>query len=41
MKDRIIAYEKTIRNWETFKSDFKLEMNELGISLKDLVAANK
>jgi archaellum component FlaF (FlaF/FlaG flagellin family) len=41
MKDRIIAYEKTISNWETFKTDFKLEMNELGISLKDLVAANK
>jgi hypothetical protein len=41
MKDRIITYEKTISHWETFKVDFKQEMSDLGIALKDLVATNK
>ena len=35
------AYEKSQSNWETFKTEFNHDMDELGKALKDLTVDNK
>jgi DNA repair ATPase RecN len=41
MQARIDAYEKSQSNWETFKTEFNHDMDELGKALKDLTVDNK
>lgn len=38
---KIDAYEKSQTNWETFKTEFNHDMEELGKALKDLTVDNK
>jgi outer membrane murein-binding lipoprotein Lpp len=40
MRVRLIAYEKSQSNWETFKREFNHDMDELGKALKDLTVDN-
>ena len=41
MRTRLIEYEKSQSNWETFKREFNHDMDELGKALKDLTVDNK
>jgi len=41
MRARLIAYENSQSNWETFKREFNHDMDELGKALKDLTVDNK
>jgi len=41
MTSRIKDYEKTHSDWETFKTEFNHDMDELGKALKDLTVKNK
>lgn len=41
MKARVENYEKRQNNWESFKSEFNHDMDELGNALKDLTVDNK
>jgi len=40
MNLRVTAYEKNQSNWETFKVEFKRDMDELGEALKDFGVKN-
>jgi len=41
LKKRIEDYEKNNSDWETFKREFKHDMDELGKALKDITVDNK
>lgn len=41
LRARLIAYEKSQSNWESFKREFNHDMDELGQALKDLTVDNK
>ena len=41
LEEKMDAYEKSQSNWESFKSEFKHDMDELGQSLKDFTVDNK
>jgi pyruvate/2-oxoglutarate dehydrogenase complex dihydrolipoamide acyltransferase (E2) component len=41
LKARLEAYEKSQRDWESFKLEFNHDMDELGKALKDLTVDNK
>jgi len=41
LKARIENYEKRQSNWESFKSEFNHDIDELGKALKDLTVDNK
>ena len=41
MRARLVAYEKSQSNWESFKREFNHDMDEIGQSLKDLTVDNK
>jgi hypothetical protein len=41
LKARIAAYDKNQSNWESFKTEFDHDMNELGTALKDFRVDNK
>jgi chromosome segregation ATPase len=41
MRNRISDYDKSQSNWESFKTEFNHDMDELGIALKDFVVNNK
>jgi len=41
LQARMDAYEKSQSDWETFKSEFNHDMDELGKALKDLTVDNK
>jgi len=41
MQARIDGYEKSQSDWESFKSEFNHDMDELGKALKDLTVNNK
>jgi len=41
LKKRIEDYEKTQSDWETFKREFKHDMDELGKALKGLFVDNE
>jgi len=41
MRTRLIDYEKSQSNWESFKREFNHDMDELGKALKDLTVDNK
>ena len=41
LKARLEAYEKNQSDWESFKTEFNHDMNELGKALKDLTVDNK
>ena len=38
---RLVAYEKSQSNWESFKREFNHDMDEIGQALKDLTVDNK
>jgi len=40
MKDRIYNYEKRQSNWESFKSEFNHDIDEIAQALKDLTVNN-
>jgi len=41
MRVRMDAYEKSQSDWESFKTEFNHDMDELGKALKDLTVDNK
>jgi len=41
MRARLVAYEKSQSNWESFKREFNHDMDEIGQALKDLTVDNK
>lgn len=41
LKNKISAYEEKQSNWETFKTEFNHDMNELGEAFKGLVENDK
>jgi hypothetical protein len=41
MKARISDYDKSQSNWESFKTEFNHDMDELGTALKDFTVNNK
>ncbi len=41
MKNRISDYDKSQSNWESFKTEFNHDMDELGTALKDFTVNNK
>lgn len=41
MKNRISDYDRSPSNWESFKSEFNRDMDELGTALKDFTVNNK
>jgi len=41
MQARIDAYDKSHSDWESFKTEFNHDMDELGKALKDLTVDNK
>jgi hypothetical protein len=41
LRVRIDSYEKSQSDWETFKTEFNHDMDELGNALKDLTVDNK
>jgi chromosome segregation ATPase len=41
MKARITEYDKSQSNWESFKTEFNRDMDELGTALKDFTVNNK
>jgi chromosome segregation ATPase len=41
MKARILDYDKSQSNWESFKTEFNHDMDELGTALKDFTVNNK
>ncbi len=41
LKEKMDAYEKSQSNWESFKTEFNHDMDELGQSLKDFTVDNK
>jgi chromosome segregation ATPase len=41
MKNRISDYDKSPSNWESFKTEFNHDMDELGTALKDFTVNNK
>jgi hypothetical protein len=41
MRARLIAYEKSQSNWESFKREFNHDMDAIGLALKDLTVDNK
>jgi chromosome segregation ATPase len=41
MKARISEYDKSQSNWESFKTEFNHDMDELGTALKDFTVNNK
>ena len=41
MRTRLIEYEKSQSNWETFKREFNHDMDELGKALMDVTVDNK
>lgn len=41
LRARMLGYDKTQSNWETFKREFNHDMDELGQALKDLTIDNK
>ena len=41
MRSRLVAYETSQSNWETFKREFNHDMDAIGQALKDLTVDNK
>ena len=41
MKNRISDYDRSPSNWESFKTEFSRDMDELGTALKDFTVNNK
>ncbi len=41
LRSRMNAYEKKQSDWESFKTEFNHDLNELGTALKDLTVNNK
>ena len=41
MRARLVAYEKSQSNWESFKREFNHDMDAIGQALKDLTVDNK
>lgn len=41
MRARLLAYENSQSNWESFKREFNHDMDEIGQALKDLTVDNK
>jgi hypothetical protein len=41
MKNRIVSYENRQSNWESFKSEFNHDMDEISKAMKDLLVDNK
>jgi hypothetical protein len=41
MRGRLVAYDKSQSNWESFKREFNHDMDEIGKSLEDLTVDNK
>lgn len=41
MRARLVAYEKSQSNWDSFKREFNHDMDAIGQALKDLTVDNK
>ena len=41
MRSRLVAYENSQSNWETFRREFNHDMDAIGQALKDLTVDNK
>ena len=41
MRTRLVAYEKSQSNWDSFKREFNHDMDAIGQALKDLTVDNK